>query len=333
MFGLELGGIRPSGSLPPIFSGPCRMLATARGALSALIRLHGPRTVWLPSYLCPVVLPCCEGRHRFYPIGRSLEIEGDGNGWMRDVAAGDLVVFIAYFGFRTWDTAAAAVRARGAWVVEDASQALLNTAFSPHAHYVITSPRKFVGVPDGSILLAQDAPLPDDRLPPAPDDWWLAALQASTGRRVFDLAGGDRAWFDLFRATEAAGPVAPSRMSDLSRLLLEHTVDWEECARRRRVNYGFMLRHLAPFALFDTLPDYVVPLGFPVRLPRREAARDAMFAQQIFPPVHWPLGSAVPAEFAASHRLAAELLTLPIDQRCGQPDLERIVAAVRATQP
>jgi hypothetical protein len=37
----------------------------------------------------------------------------------------------------------------------------------------------------------------------------------------------------------------------------------------------------------------------------------------------------VPERFDASHRLAAEIMTLPCDQRCGPADMERMAALVR----
>jgi len=327
MFGLETG-VRPAGPLPPVFAGPQLHLATARGALTLLVQALAPATVWLPSYLCPVVVPCCGGRERFFPVDHHLGLTE--LAWLDLVQKGDIVVFIDYFGFRTWDHIAIRARARGAWIVEDASQAFLNGHFSPEANYVITSPRKFVGVPDGSILLGLRGALPATLLPPAPAEWWFNAFRASSLRRSFDLAGGERVWFDLFRRTEAEGPVAAARMSELSQTLLTRAVDWEDCARRRRANYLFLARELHPIALFPELPDFVVPLGFPVALRRREAVREALFAKEIFPPVHWPLGSTVPVEFEASHELARDILTLPSDQRYNRGDLERVVACVLA---
>ncbi|HEY1107949.1 MAG TPA: hypothetical protein VGE76_04930 [Opitutaceae bacterium] len=328
MFGLELGG--GGGELPPFLRGPQRRLATARGALTCLVRTLQPRAVWLPSYLCPVVVPCCGGRERYFPIDGHLAVEN--HDWLPAVEKGDLVVFVDYFGFRAWDETAAQVRARGGWVVEDASQAALNREFSPQADYVITSPRKFAGVPDGSTLLALRGPLPEMDLPAAPAGWWFDAFRASALRRAFDLGSAERSWFDLFRRTEADGPVEPVRMSELAETLLLHGVDWAAHAAQRRANFLLLARELADLALFTTLPEHVVPLGFPVRLSPREPVRQALFAENIFPPIHWSLAPVVPAAFAASHRLSQEILTLPIDQRCSTSDLERMVRCIRSAR-
>ncbi len=325
MFGLELG--KGGGELPLFLRGAQRRLATARGALACLVRTLQPRTVWLPSYLCPVVVPCCEGREKYFPINERLDVEA--HDWVNEVKSGDIVVLVDYFGFRGWDETAARVRKHGAWVVEDASQAALNREFSPHADYVITSPRKFVGVPDGSVLLALHGPLPEMDLPTAPAAWWLDAFRASALRHAFDRGSSDRSWFDLFRQAEANGPIEPARMSELAEHLLLHAIDWEAHTAQRRANFLFLAEKLRDIALFTSLPDFVVPLGFPIRLARREHVRQALFAENIFPPVHWALAPVVPAEFTASHRLSLEILTLPIDQRCTTSDLERMVRCIR----
>jgi hypothetical protein len=99
-------------------------------------------------------------------------------------------------------------------------------------------------------------------------------------------------------------------------------------AARRRANWEVLAVRLGDVAVFPRLPAEVVPLGFPVRAPRRDAIRQALFAQEIYPPVHWPLPG-VPERFADSHLLAAEIMTLPCDQRYGPAEMERMATLVR----
>ena len=72
----------------------------------------------------------------------------------------------------------------------------------------------------------------------------------------------------------------------------------------------------------------IVPLGFPLRVLERDRVRDALFDQEIYPPVHWPLKGVVPRRFVESHRLSAEILTLPCDQRYCPDDMERMASIV-----
>ena len=333
-FGLEQGSPK-SPQMPAFLTEPCLLLATARSAFTLLEESLRPGQVWLPSYLCAAMVepfPAERPRIRFYAVDARLRPDDDG--WLREIRPGDLAVFIDYFGFTGWGEHGGEARRAGAWVVEDACQALLNDGFSEHAHYVVASPRKFVGVPDGGVLLARKgAELPGCELPPPSPAWWLDALAATQLRAEFDRHGGGRAWFPLFQKTDAMSPCQPMRMSELSALLLHHRIDYEEISRRRRENYRFLASELADVAIFPDLGPGVVPLGFPVRVRDRDRLRQALFDAEIYPAVHWPIAGVVPAEFETSHRLAVEIMTLPCDQRYARSDMERILARMRALKP
>ena len=180
---------------PPRFlRGRQRLLATARAAVKLLVEALRPATVWLPSYICGVVIEAAREpgvRVRFYTVGESLQIVEDG--WLAEILAGDLVIFVDYFGFDTWSSHGAQAKLRGARVVEDACQAMLNKNFSRHSDYVIFSPRKFIGVPDGGVLLSgKNAVLSDAYLPSSPAKWLFRTTKAAILRSEFDRHGGDQ---------------------------------------------------------------------------------------------------------------------------------------------
>ena len=340
MFGLELSGAEPPVSfsiLPRFLQGRHRLLATARSAFALLQRTIKPHRVWLPSYLCGAIIPAFDEPKveiRFYAIDEHLHIFEEE--WLAQVQHGDMVVFIDYFGFKLWDEWGKSARVRGAWVVEDACQALLNDRFSEHAHYVVFSPRKFVGVPDGGVLLAQgDAQLTANSLPPVPSEWWIDALTASIRRAEFDWGTGDeeRSWFKIFQKIEPTGPLAPTAMSELTAYILKHVINWDEVSHRRRENYRQLANALVEFALFPQLPSGIVPLGFPVRLANRDDVRSVFFSQQIYPSIHWPISGVVPESFTGSHRLAEQILTIPCDQRYDQAAIDRLVNELHKHAP
>ena len=47
----------------------------------------------------------------------------------------------------------------------------------------------------------------------------LGLADKAMQRRLFDIHGGNRDWFDLFQKAQASAPVGAFRMSELSRLL------------------------------------------------------------------------------------------------------------------
>ena len=118
-------------------------------------------------------------------------------------------------------------------------------------------------------------------------------------------------------------------MSELSAVLLLGGIDYATIATRRRRNFEVLAAALDDVALFTELPEHVVPLGFPIVVPNRDEVREAFFAERIYPPVHWPIASVVPEHFEDSHRLSANIMTLPCDQRYDERDMQRLVAGVR----
>ena len=305
-------------------------LANARSGIMILIDLLEPASVWMPSYLCPTMIEAVDQKKtnlRFYEVGYNLHILS--TDWVDQIQTGDLVVLIDYFGFPMDSKVATLVKKRGAWVLEDACQALLSKDVGRFSDFVIFSPLKFLGVPDGGVLTPnQELDFHDIDLAPPPAEWWLKALYAGVLRREFDIHGGNRRWFELFQETKSTGPIGYYAMSELSKALLMHSFDYATIAQRRIDNYRQLAKVIVSIALFPTLPAQVVPLGFPVRLKNRDRVRQALFDNEIYPPVHWPIQDIVPGEFRDSHRLAAEIMTLPCDQRYDRDDMDRIARLV-----
>jgi dTDP-4-amino-4,6-dideoxygalactose transaminase len=253
--------------------------------------------------------------------------------WTNDIQPGDLVILIHYFGFADNLECAREAKRKKAWVLADASQALLTQQDCEDYDFVLYSPRKFLGVPDGGILNSKtDVQLGDIDLRPPLESWWLKSLSAAILRREFDRFGGERPWFQLFRESEINSPIGPYTMSDLSNILLRLNFDYPAIAEQRRENYQTFVEALAEFALFPELPEDVVPLGFPVRMRNRDEVREALFSYKIYPPVHWPMHKMVPKTFAESYRLSNDMMTLPCDQRYKKPDIQKLIEAVREVQ-
>jgi dTDP-4-amino-4,6-dideoxygalactose transaminase len=331
---------RETGSLPWQQSargaGGVEWLANGRCALWRLLEARRPGRLWLPSYLCDTLLESarvCPTEVRFYPMNANLAPETER--WLSEVKSTDAVLVIDYFGFPAPAALWKAIGSTGCITIEDASQALLTNGVGRDSDYVLYSPRKFVGVPDGGILRWRRpaAALGAKSLEPAPFDGWLNSFEATWLRREQDRGGIQGPWFDRFRAAEAAQPCGAYAMSALSRRILAGGWDLRAVAAARRRNYRRLRDALRPWALFPDLPPGVAPLGFPVRLPNRDDVRAALIRERIFPPIHWPIRGAVPESFAASHRLADALMTLPCDQRYGAADMDRIISVFRSAGP
>ena len=79
----------------------------------------------------------------------------------------------------------------------------------------------------------------------------------------------------------------------------------------------------------DDLPTGVVPLAYVARMKNRDSTRSRLRDERIFCPVHWRLPDEVsPRRFPDAAKLAATCLSLPIDQRYGAGDMDRIALAL-----
>ncbi len=309
-------------SAPPFMPDGCLCLINARSCIRRVIESLRPGNVWCPSYLCHTIIDAIPPGHsaQFYGVDSGLTINSAD--WLDSVQRGDLVIFIDYFGFDSDPFFLKRAKERDAYVLEGASQALLSAHDGRDADYVVYSPRKFVGVPDGGIVTFRyDMQALDAGNDAFPDKWWVESLRASMMRREFDLYDGQENWFDMKQRAESSMPTGNYAMSQLSQALLRHHFNYSAIARQRRHNYQTLADLLPRYALFPWLPEGVVPLGFPIRLKERDRIRHALFSHGIYPPVHWPIQGIVPHSFTDSHILAREIMTLPCDQRYGHDDM------------
>ncbi len=330
MFGLPVD-LAACGTLPPFASDRAVYMANGRSCLVLLIELLSPARVWLPAYLCPSIIaavrktgvPICffENDYNLRVIPESLS----------GVRQGDLVEVVDYFGFPADERVMHQVRETGAWLLEDACQAMLTDGIGKNADFILFTPRKFVGIPDGGILVSnrKDIGFKDITLEPPPSPWWMKALSAAVLRREFDLYRGSRRWFELYQELEEGMPMGRYAMSDLSKTLMNTAFDYASIARRRVENYQVLAGELSHLALYPSLASGVVPLGFPVRLANRDEVLKKLYGHDIYPPVHWQFRGILPAEFTESYRLLDDIMMLPCDQRYGRADMLRLAGLVR----
>lgn len=340
MFGLAIspttdlssGKHEVESQLPNFLSGQILLTVNGRSALYLLIQELKPRQIWLPSYLCCVVADAVQKanapRLRYYEVDEHLNLRGDS--WFSEIREGDVLVAIDYFGFPYTPQLLQAAQNQGAWLVEDASQALLSEHASQKADFTFYSPRKILGVPDGGILKTSNQQnFPIITLKKPPDIWWLQTFQACLLRREFDRGSNHHEWYNLFRASEQKAPTGYYAMSELSQLLLCHAFDYEAIRQQRVQNYQFLSQALGDLLLFPHLTEGTVPVGCPIVHSKRDALRQALFASNIYPPTHWKIESCVPSNFQNSLTLSQTILTLPCDQRYNLEDMERMTTLIQ----
>lgn len=324
-----------------------RWTTSGRGALTLVLKellANGVRHVHLPAYLCESVLLPVRAlgfEYSFYPLDLNLAAQPD-------PPAGASVLVIHYFGWL--NPIADSLRAQASakfYLIEDAVQALLSDWGAPPNDFrrVILSPRKFGPASLGGWANVsrqfQDEKQDNERQTGiGPIIWQLLAARLARGVYLREPEAAidtrvEEFYLKGLQGVEAFLDQHPT-CTELPQVALDQLagIDWQGMSARRRANWRQMQEMLSGRVevLMRDLPEEVVPLGFIVRLEKRDEVRARLASERIFCPVHWPLPSEVErARFPAAAALADTCLTLPIDQRYSEDDVARVAETLLAS--
>jgi len=124
------------------------------------------------------------------------------------------------------------------------------------------------------------------------------------------------------------------RISDYSKNMLNY-FDWNRIKKTRRSNYIFLLERIKNVrgarVLFDSLPDGVCPLFFPIIVENRKNVHNYLKKRGIDSHPWWGyFHPSVPWEsFPRSVELKNKLLGLPIHQDLDEWHMEKIIGALK----
>jgi len=116
---------------------------------------------------------------------------------------------------------------------------------------------------------------------------------------------------------------APAAMSARSLSALAATPARPLTAQRRR-NWQALAKRLGAFALWSDQQSDFAPLAYPIVVADAAAAVEALAAERVWAPRHWPVLPSPAAAFSVAHALSQRLLSLPCDQRYGEADMDRV---------
>lgn len=283
-------------------------LNSARNCLRYLVSALGIRRMYVPAYTCPVVWQALEAENCemvLYNITSNFLPEAE-------LDPENFVLYTNYFGICTEKVAQLAKKYPK--LIVDNAQAFFALNI---AKYSFNSPRKFFGVPDGGYFfgnvgesgqLTQDISL--ERI-----SHLLKRIEFGANAAYSDFRQNDDSLIDL--------PV--KRMSRLTERLLRG-IDYSKVKKIRRENYQYLHSFLSSKNKLDVaITDETIPMVYPF-LPFQNGAKlkRALIEEHIFVATYWTGQK----DLDFGRDLENNLLPLPIDQRYGLSDMERIVEII-----
>lgn len=172
--------------------------------------------------------------------------------------------------------------------------------------------RKFFGVPDGGYLYTDakiDFELEQDE---------SYTRMESLVKRI-DLSP-EAGYDDFHRTSEEFHHIPIRRMSNFTKRMMQG-INYGYAAQQRLDNYNFLRKHLGGRQLnFGE-----VPMVFPLESEQGQELRKMLIAKKVFVAKYWPNVDEWAGEGALETWMANHILPLPIDQRYGKDDMERIL--------
>lgn len=284
--------------------------------------------ILLPDYLCSSVLVPAKAlglEYVFYPIDESLELEQDAFAKLYDKNTAVLV--INYYGLKDPSKQVTFIREldNNAIIIEDDVQAFYEFKKELNGvDFKFTSLRKTFAVPDGGLVKTNHNLTQLDSINTFGQYKAAAALLKSMREGNFN----DQIYLELFEKGESLiDDELECGMSPVAQKLYSY-VDEERVKVRRLNNAKYLLEQLTKLGIKPIIPliENHVPLFIPIVLNNRDAVRKAMFKNEIFCPIHWPLEG---VDLQRGSIMAETELSLIIDQRYGVKDMEEIIRVLK----
>ena len=274
--------------------------------------LVGVSEIYLPYYNCDVVAKRCDDigvKAHFYHIGEDLLP-------ILEDTHGRYVYVVNYYGVFDKETVRALAEKYDGKLVMDDSHAFFAGPYENVASF--NTCRKFFGVSDGSYLFCdRKIEVTEPRLCVAES---VCHLLGRKERSASD-------YYALFKAAEDSFLVNKEvrALSDFSENVLKG-IDYAEVIAKRKANYARLKEALGGRNLFRK-DAAGVPFAYPFMTKDASLLRKRLIENKVYVAKYW---DSVNAELfnETERRMVNDLLPLPIDQRYGKEDMDRIIDLV-----
>jgi hypothetical protein len=309
-FGIEQD-LKPSN---PVHSGAV-MLNSARNSLEYILKTRYVSKLYLPKYICDVMLEPMKKlniNYELYGLSKELHLAS-----RIELKENELILCVNYFGIMD-DYCDRLVEEYGDRLIVDASQAFYYRSPGTHTIY---SPRKFLGVPDGGMLYSDE--VLDGEL-----DVDISYERASHLLKRIDI-GAEKGYSDFVRNDRSLINQPIKQMSNLTKILLR-SVNHDAVVEKRLSNFNILAKALEEKNEMRVDGGFTCPMVYPF-LTNNKNIRSKLIKEKVFVATYWPniFEWSKPSE--VEYKLAESILPLPIDQRYGQVEMERIAELINGS--
>lgn len=292
------------------------LLNSGRHSLEYILKSLGEiNRLWIPYYTCDVVLQPIERLgipYSFYHINKNFTLAED-----IVIEDGEYLIYTNYFGVMD-EYCKEMANCYGNRLILDYAQSF----FAPRIEGINTfySPRKFVGIPDGGIVYANN-PLLLELTKDHSYDKCVHLLK----RHDFTPMDGYNDFKECSHKI-AASPL--SLMSTLTQKMLL-SLDYGAIMERRLSNFTQLHTHLAASneLQIPSLDSFSCPMVYPYYTNNLEL-RKRLISNQVFVATYWPNVFDWTKEGEIEYELSQNIIPIPIDQRCDDIDMIRIVEMI-----
>lgn len=289
--------------------------------------------VLFPDYLCESVYQMAEKNGlgvEFYALDEQLNPD------MKDIEnkydKTKAVLVIDYFGLKDCKPMIAQLRG-----IHQEMVIILDNVQSPYtmyqqtdADFTFSSFRKAFPVADGSWVISKGASLPQYERVNTFAQCKIAASCLKALRKLHLFS--DEVYLELYHRGEVM--IDEDYRTDMTQLSKDILADmeWGRYAILRKRNAEVIVDGLKQMGIEPVIPvnEDKVPLFVPVRLENRDKVRKAMFANNVFLPVHWPVEDGYKNQLKRGMEMADHELSIIVDQRYSVSDMRRILSILES---
>lgn len=290
-------------------------LNSARNCFEYILLARKYRKVYIPYYTCEVMIQPLMRHHidyEFYSINKDMEPTEQ-----KQLQPNEAFLYTNYFGLKQRCVERLSLIYQSQLIIDNAQ-----AFYAPCINSIDTfySPRKFFGIADGGYLYT-DSILKKDLL----QDKSYTHMQHLLER----IDEGAESGYTSFRDNDNALDNQPVRtMSKLTDKILSG-IDYNDAKECRRANYLYLHQSLQQCNFLKLeLQSSDVPMVYPFYM-MDISLRSRLITEKIFVATYWPnvLEWCKPRDL--EYASVNHIIPLPIDQRYGQEEMNRIIKVIQ----